>query len=76
MTEVTRVMLEHLDSLGDPIVSIERKKQAQRQKNVFTMTSGGFVIIKITLLCKQHCLEPKYLVTILKALILTRAFDG
>ena len=38
-----------------------RKKQTQRQKNLFTMTSGGFVIVV--------AFFRAYLVTILKALV-------
>ena len=39
----------------------QRKKQTQRQKNVFTMTSGGFVIaVRNNSLndSKYHFLEP------------------
>jgi hypothetical protein len=51
----------------------QRKKQTQRQKNAFTMTSGGFVIaVRI-----KYFIDSKiaffraYLVTILKALLVT-----
>ena len=39
----------------------QRKKQTQRQKNVFTITVGGFVIAVINnsfIDSKQHSLEP------------------
>ena len=42
-------------------MEMQRKKQTQRQKNVFTMTSGGFVIAvrnNSFIDSKQHSLEP------------------
>ena len=41
-----------------------RKKQTQRQKNLFTMTSGGFVIV----VRNNSFIDRTYVVTILKAL--------
>ena len=49
----------------------QRKKQTQRQKNVLTMTSGGFMIAvrnNSFINSKQHFLEPTYVETISKAL--------
>ena len=58
----------------------QRKKQTQtrRQKNVFGMTSGAFMIASRNntfIDSKQHFLEPKYQVTILKALILITYYE-
>ena len=42
-------------------MEIQRKKQTQRQKNVFTMTSGGFEIAVRNnpfTDSKEHSLEP------------------
>jgi hypothetical protein len=53
---------------------METQRKKQRQKNVFTMTSGGFVIaVRNNSLDdnKYHSLEPTYLVTILKTLMPT-----
>ena len=52
---------------------METRREKQTQKNLFTMTLGGFVIIvldKSFIDCKEHSLEPTYLVIILKALVL------
>ena len=51
----------------------QRKKETQVQKNVLTIISRGLVIA-VTNNSFIDSKEPKYLVTILKAL--TRAFDG
>ena len=48
-----------------------RKKQMQKQKTLFTMTSGGFMIVvgnNSFIDSKCHSFEP-YLVTVLKALM-------
>ena len=53
----------------------EERNRHRDKKNLFTMTSGGFMIVvrnNSFIDSKQHSLEPTYLVTILKALVITK----
>ena len=53
-----------------------RKKQTQRQKNLFTMTSGDFVIVVRNNSFIDRAFFRVYLVTILKALVQLTQLQG
>ena len=53
-----------------------RKKQTQRKKNLFTMTSGDFVIVVRNNSFIDRAFFRVYLVTILKALVQLTQLQG